>query len=459
MTEKERKSNKVEITDKTAKYAEVRSKRYHIKDTKVEGFTLRVMPSGRKTMAAMVRDHQGKMCTITIGAYPEMSIKEGRERCRKIAYGLKYGGDEFEMPVGAEKGDPTTLKQLLNEVQPVFATNKKGWRPRGGAESKSNMRSTIECVFSKLLCKPVEGITETDLAACASAYKPKRPLNGKSSANGQVSRALAYLAPVCDWAAQRGEYSKVGAGRLRKLNAPYVHRVHDPSMSDPSIKGIRERVLSEEELAAVLPLLTYPAHPDLRRRNVLPEKDFGPIAMKFLFLTLARVSEVSNARWQDINFKSGVWTRKVKATEGGEREDSLPLSRAAMDLLKSLPGHSSAAPDDYVFPNRDGGMLSNWDRTSSSVFKSSKTTQWTRHDIRRTGSTLLKELRTPVETIDAILAHLDPLSKSGASGSAKHYLSVIRILEGIEDPRAEALNKLAQAYEVIVSTGEVAESA
>ncbi|SHI33782.1 protein of unknown function [Ruegeria lacuscaerulensis ITI-1157] len=457
MTAEPRKSNKVEITDKTAKHAEIRPTRYHIKDTKVEGFTLRVMPSGRKTMAAMLRDHKGKMRTITIGTYPKMSIKEGRERCRKIAYGLKYGGEEFAMPVGTEKNDRTTLMQLLDEVQPVFAINKKGWRPRGGPNSKANMRSTIECVFFRLLHKPVEDITETDLAACASAYQPSRPVNGKASANGQVSRALAYLAPVFDWAAQRGEYCKVGAGRLKKLVAPDVHCVHDPSTNDPSISGIRSRVLSEEELARVLPLLTYPVHPSLRRRNISPEKDFGPIAMKFMFLTLARVSEVSNARWCDINFKTGVWTRKVKATEGGEREDDLPLSQAALELLKSLPGYPSKTPrDSYVFPNRDGGVLSNWDRTSRAVFKASGTGQWTRHDIRRTGSTLLKELRTPVETIDAILAHLDPLAKSGASGSAKHYLAATRILEGVEDPRAEALNKLARAYEVIICTGKAA---
>ncbi len=447
---------KTEINDRTAKHAEIKPKRYHIKDTKVEGFTLRVNPTGRKTMAAMVRDHQGKMRTVSIGTYPEMTIKEGRERCRKIAYGLKYGGEEFEMPIGTQKGDATTFLQLLDEVQPVFAKTKKGWRPRGGPKSKSNMRSTIECVFSPLLKKPVEEIPEKGVASCTSSYEPVRPVNGKSSANGQVSRALAYLAPVFDWAAHRGNFAKIGAGRLEKLNAPNVNLVHDPSTDDPSIKGIRDRVLKEEELAKVLPLLIYPAHPDLRRRNVLPEKDFGPIAMKFAFLTLARVSEVSNARWQDLNFNSGVWTRKVKATEGGEREDELPLSRAVLDLLKALPGYASRVPTAYIFPNRDGGILSNWDRTSRAVFQASKTSDWTRHDIRRTGSTLLKELRTPIETIDAILAHLDPLAKTGASGSAKHYLATTRILVGIEDARVEALNKLAEAYEVIVSTPETA---
>ncbi|WP_066702870.1 tyrosine-type recombinase/integrase [Celeribacter ethanolicus] len=445
---------KKEITDRTARNAEIRAKRYHIKDTKVEGFTLRVMPSGTKTMAAMVRNHQGKMITKTIGRYPEMSIKEGRERCRKIAYGLKYGGDDFKMPVGVEKGDITELKQLLDEVQPIFAVSKKGWRPRGGPNSKPNMRSTIERVFASLLDKPVSEISETDLAACANTYKAMRPLTGKTSANGQVSRAIAYLNPVFDWAAGRGQFAAIGAGRLQKIDAPNVHLVHDPSHDDPSIKGIRERVLSEMELSKVLPLLTYPAHTRLRRRNLLPEKDFGPIAMKFIFLTLARVSEVSNARWCDVDFRSGVWTRMVKAKGGASRRDDLPLSRAALELLKSLPGYTCSDRESYIFPNRNGGKLSNWARTSEAIFQASGTRSWTRHDVRRTGSTLLLELETPIETIDAILAHSDPLAKTKASGSAKHYLSAVRVLKSSEDKRVVALTLLAEAYDYIVSGTE-----
>ncbi len=359
---------KKELTDRTAKNAPIRTKRYHIKDTKVEGFTLRVMPSGRKSMAAIARDTCGKMRTVTIGQYPEMSVREGRERCRKIIYGLKYEKPDCASSIGSQNGDPVTLKQLLDEVEAVFSPTKKGWRPHGGPNSKPNMRSTIECVFVSLLNMRVEVISEHHLAACARDYSPVRAIGGKSSANGQVARALAYLGLVFDWAAQRGRYAKVGAGRLKKLKAPNTYLVHDPSQDDPSITGIRKRVLSKKELAAILPLLTYPPHPKMRRRNIPPERDFGPVAMKFLFLTLARVNEVSNARWQDIDFDGGVWTRRVKATEGGIREDCLPLSCAALDLLRSLPNHSGAAPEDFVFPNRDGGKLSNWDRTSRTLF-------------------------------------------------------------------------------------------
>ncbi len=79
------------------------------------------------------------------------------------------------------------------------------------------------------------------------------------------------------------------------------------------------------------------------------------------------------------------------------------------------------------------------------------TGNWHRHDLRRTGSTLLQELRIPIETIDAILNHTNPLTNANVSGSAGHYLIATRILTEIEDPKAAALNKLADAYELILA--------
>ncbi len=61
----------------------------------------------------------------------------------------------------------------------------------------------------------------------------------------------------------------------------------------------------------------------------------------------------------------------------------------------------------------------------------------------------MKASRIPVETIDAILAHLNPLARSGASDAAKHYMLSDFLMEGIVDHRVEALNKLAKIYNTI----------
>jgi spermidine/putrescine transport system permease protein len=43
-------------------------------------------------------------------------------------------------------------------------------------------------------------MAETDLAGIANSHTRGRPAEGKTTANGQVSRAMSYIGPVFDWA-------------------------------------------------------------------------------------------------------------------------------------------------------------------------------------------------------------------------------------------------------------------
>ncbi|WP_171091280.1 tyrosine-type recombinase/integrase [Ruegeria sp. HKCCD9179] len=449
------KSNKtVAFTDKFIKSLKPADKRVQYTDLTCPGLKVRVSPSGHKSFALMIRDNTGQYKTHTIGTYPEVSLKLARKITQQTKFDLKIRGLSKPTAPAVVKVEKITLRELLDEVQPIFAKKKKSWRPRGGEKSSAYTKNTIARVFKPLLDKPVETISAEDFGVVANTYKPVRPLKGKTTANGQVSRALSYLSPVLDWAAHRGsKYQKFGAGRENRLSVADLSRVNDPAIDDPTIKGKRERVLSVEEIAAIFPLLRYPAPQQIRRRNMLPKNDYGPAAMRFLLLTLARREEVAAARWKDIDFVNGVWTKHdVKDTTGNDRSQRLPLSKAALDLLKQLPGCSTGTDDDYVFPNRDGGMLGNWNRIAEHIQKGSGTSDWTRHDLRRTGATLLEELQVAVQTIEAILDHTNRFANADVSGSAGHYMVATRILNNAEDPKVIALNKLSNALDHIVES-------
>lgn len=442
------------FTDRFIRNIKPTGKRFQYTDEKCPGLKARVSPSGRITFAAMLRNKAGKYNTYTIGTYPEVSLQNARAIANELRKEVQLLGLEKPSATAVAKFEDITLRELVVEVQPVFAKNKKSWRPRGGAESSAYTRNTIERVFEPLLDRPVETLTAEDFARVANAYKPVRPLKGKTTANGQVSRALSYLSPVLDWAAHRGsKFGKIGAGRPTRLNVAELRRVHDPASDDPTIKGKRERVLNAEEIAAIVPLLQYPAPEKIRRRNMLPKNDFGPAAMRFLLLTLARREEVANACWQDIDFLNGIWVKpEVKDTSGEGRSQRLPLSQAALDLLKSLPGHSKGDGSAFVFPNRDGGKIDNWNRIADQIQKGSNTSGWTRHDLRRTGATLLEELLVPIQTVEEILDHTNRFAKTEASGSAGHYMVVTRIMNDTVDPKVAALTKLSAALDHIVAT-------
>ncbi|MDG1334582.1 MAG: integrase family protein [Tateyamaria sp.] len=460
-TETDKNKMTVKFTDIFLKNIKPTKKRFHYTDQACPGLKARVSPKGRITFAAMFRDKAGKYKTYTIGTYPKMSLKAAHDITNQIRVDVKINGLTKPSSPAVSKIEKTTLRELLDEVQPIFAKTKKSWRPRGVRKPTTVARSVIENVFKKHLDHPVEAITAEDFGKSANNYKPKRPLKGKTTANGQVSRAISYLSPVLDWAVHRGDdYYKVGAGRSTRLKAVELRRIHDPATSDPTIQGKRDRVLSVEEIAAIYPLLQYPAPQKLRRRKILPKNDFGPVALRFLLLTLARREEVSKARWRDIDFTNGVWVKpEVKDTTGKGRSQRLPLSQAALDLLIALPGYSEGDGDAFVFPNRDGGKLDNWNRIAEQVQKGSKTKDWTRHDLRRTGSTILQELLVPIQTIDEILDHTNRFANASVSGSAGHYLVATRILNDVEDPKVIALNKLSTVLDHITATETRAKSA
>ena len=310
----------------------------------------------------------------------------------------------------------------------------------------------IEGVFKDLLDKEVTKITEVDFALALASHKRVKPTAETSKANGQASRARAYLGPVLDWSAGRGTYAKSGASRIPRLVVDSLPTTHDPAANDPSITGKSSRVLTQDELQAILPFLKYPSS-KIGDLKIESELDYRPIAMRFILLTAARREEVCAMRWRDVDRRNAVWHKpKVKATKGGPRSQYLPLSGSATDLLRSLPGWEKGKPADFVFPNSTGkGPLGNWDRFQQAIFTATGTRNWHRHDLRRTAATLMHSLRVPVSTIEQILAHTQPLKAENAGGAASNYLLLTQIMTNSRDPQEEALSILADALERIES--------
>lgn len=156
-------------------------------------------------------------------------------------------------------------------------------------------------------------------------------------------------------------------------------------------------------------------------------------------------------RWKEVDRVNRVWHKpSVKSTKGGPRSQDLPLSEAAVSILRQLPGWETAKPDQLVFPNGTGmGELDNWTRYQNALHEASGTADWHRHDLRRTAATIMHSLKVPASTIEQILAHADPLKGENVGGAASHYLRLTRILSNTRDPQEEALDTLATALEMI----------
>lgn len=443
------------LSDVVLRKLKPNGERYEISDSVAVGLRARISADGRITFILKSRNAANKLQTITLGAYPDISLKDAREKASQARLDLKAGKD-----INAEKRQArrlVTVKEqelslgsLVKEFEERFAPSKQIWAPRGPRSSRSGARQVIERVYKDLLDRPVTGITDEEFAHAALDYKRVKPVEGKSTANGQASRARAYLGPVLDWAAGRKSYLKIGASRSPRLHVASLATTHDPATNDPTITGKRIRVLTEAELRAVLPLLVYPA-PKLGQLRLDGEDDYRPIAVRFLLFTAARLEEVCAMRWAHLDRVNKVWHKpSVKSTKGGPRSQDLPLSDAAMAILKSLPRWESATATELVFPNGTGrGELGNWTRYQKALNEATCTNGWYRHDLRRTAATIMLSLKVPASTIEHILAHADPLKADNVGGAASHYLQLTRVLRNTRDPQEEALAVLAEALALI----------
>ncbi len=223
---------------------------------------------------------------------------------------------------------------------------------------------------------------------------------------------MRYVRPILKWGATRGYL------------APEVATIHLPA----PVKR-RKRILTRDELAALLPVLRASSRP-------------CAAALRFMLLTLTRRQETAMARWRDVNMEARTWA--IVETKNGEPH-VVPLSGQAMDLLRSrVPAGNAGNPKNsdpsaLIFGTATGAPLGNWDRETKILQEVSETKGWTRHDLRRTGATMLGEMGELPDIIEAALNHVSIHSPLAATYNRSRYRPQV----------AAALQRLADALDGI----------
>ena len=162
----------------------------------------------------------------------------------------------------------------------------------------------------------------------------------------------------------------------------------------------RERVLTPREIKIFF--------------NTLEEtqSDFAlKKAVKFILLTMVRKGELVNATWDEVDFKNKVWTIPAERMKA-KRAHNVYLSEQALDLIVAFQIYSEGSP--YLLPGRvnRGQPIANssLNRVIANCIKYINRNEpliddFTVHDLRRTGSTLLHEMGFNSDWIEKSLAH------------------------------------------------------
>jgi integrase len=337
---------------------------YVIWDLALPGFGVRVKPSNVKSYIIQYRNRKtGASRRKTLGQHgPLLTFHKAKERARIILADALKGGD----PVADDSAvrDAPTMRQLAADYIEQHAIPKKR------ARSVENDRSMINrIILPRLGSKKVAAVQPRDIHILHVLMK-KTPY--------QANRVLALLSKMLSLAAKWGW------------------------RSDNPVKGIerfqekrRERWLSDRELSRLLTVLA--AHQNQRAAN----------AVRFQLLTGARLGEVLKARWSDIDFESGVWTKPSHHTKQKQTEH-IPLSGPALALLVDMREKANST-EPNIFPgNATGRPLQDIKKFWKAATEQADIADYRLHDNRHTHASHLVSSGLSLEIVGRLLGHTNP---------------------------------------------------
>jgi integrase len=278
-------------------------KRLWVYDGRVRGLALQVTSTGAKSFY-VVRKVEGRTEFIRLGAYPDLTIEQARNRAQAVNGEIARGINPAEQR--REKRREWTLGELWADYLEHHAkVHKKSWR-----ENEGQFRRYLQPWANRKL----SSIKRTEVKALHARV-------GQDHGHYAANRLLGLLRHM--------------------VNYPMLTR--GVKLSENPASGVkpfreekRERWLAAEELPAFFRAVAEETNPDIR--------DYVMLSL----LTGARQFNVLSMRWGEIDLERAVWAIPALKFKTG-KPLVIPLAVQAVEILearKRAYGHTG-----YVFPS------------------------------------------------------------------------------------------------------------
>jgi len=337
-------------------------------DASHTGFGLRISQGGTKTFVVV---HGVERRRFTIGRYPTISLKQARDKAKELQAGLTLGLIE-------KRPSPASTDALKLYLEASEAKN------RPGTVTEYRRLLTNHFAFGR---KRLSEITRADIQAKLNKLKD-RP--------SEQRHAFVALKVFFNWAV-REEHLPV---------SPIA------SMQPPTRQRSRERVLEPKELVEIFEKATAYHRP------------YGHI-VQLLILTGQRRGEIGALRWSWIDRDKQLITYPPEFTKN-RRLHVLPYGKRVAAILDDIPEHVGS---DFVIPGRKpGSHFNSWSK-SKRMFDATLegVDPYVIHDLRRTYSSILAQLGTPIHVTEKLLNHVSGTISGVAAIYNRHsYLDEMR---------------------------------
>jgi integrase len=351
-------------------------------DAKTPGLCLRLGPGGHASWSFRYRPHDGGYQRHTLGTWPAVGLADARAHVSQLRAEIFRGGDpqRDRMDKRAAADDALTFETVAQRYLDEYARrHKASWK------NDESYLKRPRVAWGK---RAVSSITDDDAAALLDEIATTAPVS--------ANRTQSVLHKLFVWSKEPG----------RKFVA--TNPLAD--MRRRARETPKQRVLSDDELAALWGVLDHPEFP--ADRPVV-------MALQALLLTGQRPGEVAGALRRELSKlddpKNAVWEIPADRTKA-RRAQIVPLAPMACELFRNAVAEDGATG---VFGSRylqrDTLARHSLSRALQRAIEQLKANAAVRslakdpptpHDLRRTVATGLAALGIAREDRLAVLAHV-----------------------------------------------------
>ncbi|MBK1688900.1 tyrosine-type recombinase/integrase [Rubrivivax gelatinosus] len=302
----------------------------------VPGLALQVSETGGRSwvLRVMVGTRRRWM---GLGGYPEVSLADARDKARAARELVRQGVDPIEKAReqrSALKSSAARTKTFRAVAEAYVDAHRSAWRnAKHAAQWAATLETYAHPVVGDLLVADIEREHVLEILRPIWTEKTETATRVRGRVESVLSYAMAagYRPEGLNPARWRGHLDKLlpKPSKVAKVE-------HHPALPIPRVGEFMQRLRAMQGM--------------------------GARALEFAILTAARSGEVRGATWNEIDIEAAVWTVPASRMKAG-KEHRVPLSTAAVDLLKAVP--RLVNDDNLVFVSPRGKALS--DMTLSAV--------------------------------------------------------------------------------------------
>lgn len=298
------------LSDIQIRNAKPRDKDYKLSDG--GGLFLLVTKKGSKLWRYKFR-FEGKEKLLSLGKYPDVGLKQAREKHYEARKLLASGINPSEQRKAQKEA--ATLRSV-NSFEVVarewFNRYSQNWAK---SHSKTVLRRLEKDIFPWMGDRPIAEITAPELLAVIRQVEERGALE-------TAHRELNICGQVFRYAVATGRAERDPSGDLRGALPP-VKSKHLAAITDPKQVGELLRMI-----------YGYEGSPIVKG------------ALKLAPLVFVRPGELRGAKWHDFDWDKQEWRFTVPKTH---TEHIVPLARQAVEILKEI--HFLTGRGEYVFPS------------------------------------------------------------------------------------------------------------